>query len=223
MRLRTLFTGLSAGVLWLGLAALLVAGAANAASISYYLNQTNTTFLPDGTNYLTITFADSTAAPGDIDVTVTLLSPLTGIAGANFGIQTFSFSSTNTLSAANIIGLPSSSWAADFAPPPQVADGFGQFGVEVADTGMDRQDPTLSFSISIAGDSIDDYAVLSGGNAGEGNTYFAAHVAGFLDQDPDPEEVLTSAWFGGSTIVPEPSTVLLVVAGLALLGLRRRG
>ena len=222
MRLRTLFIRVSARALWLGLAAPLVAGAANAASISYYLDQTNTTLLPDGTNYLTITFADSTTAPGDIDVTVTLLSPLTSIAGTNFGIQTFSFSSTNALSAANIIGLPSSSWAAEFAPPPQVADGFGQFGVEVADTGSDRQDPTLSFSISSAGDSIYDYAVLSGGDAGQGNSYFAAHVAGFLDQDPDPEEVLTSAWFGGSTIVPEPSTALLVFAGLALLGLRRR-
>lgn len=225
MRFRMLFT---APLLALGLAALLVAGAANAASISYYLDQSNTTVLtdpdgvfPDGTNYLTITFADSTTAAGDIDVTVALLSPLTSIAGTNFGIQTFSFNSTNTLSAGDIIGLPSSSWTVDIAPPPQQADGFGQFQVEVSDTGMDRQAPTLSFSISIDGDSINDYAVLSTGGAGEGDTYFAAHVAGFNDQ-ASGDVVLTSAWFGGSTIVPEPSTALLLLGGLSGLTLWRR-
>ena len=109
MSLRTLFIRVSARALWLGLAALLVAGAANALSISYYLDQTNTTVLtdpdgnlPDGNNYLMITLADD---GDDIDVTVTLLSPLTGIKDANFGIHSFFFNSENDLTAGNITGL----------------------------------------------------------------------------------------------------------------------
>jgi hypothetical protein len=222
MRLRLLFTALSVGI-----AAVLVAGAANAASISYFLDQSNTTSVtdpdgvfPDGDNYLTVTFADSGTVLGDIDVTVAVLDPFTGIKGPNFGIQTFSFNSTNSLSASDITGLPSLSWATNVPPPPQQADGFGQFMVEVADTGIDRQDP-LSFSISIDGDSIYDYAVLSTGGAGEGHTYFAAHVAGFDDQAPG-DVVLTSAWFGGSTLVPEPSTALLLLGGLSGLAVWRR-
>ncbi len=223
MHLRPLFTTL---LLALGLAALLVAGAANALSISYYLDQTNTTTatdpdgaLPDETNYLKITFADSATVVGDIDVTVTVLSPLTSIADTNFGIQSFAFNSTNTLSSSNIIGLPSSSWAASFA---QQIDGFGRFQVEVADTGMDRQDPTLSFSITgIVGDSVYDYAVLSTGGASEGHHYFAAHVAGFQDQ-AFGDVVLTSAWFGGSTVVPEPTTALLLLGGLSGLAVAQR-
>jgi hypothetical protein len=198
---------------------LLVSGSASAASISYFLDQSNA--LPNGTNYLQVTIADGVA--GDINVSVALLAPLTSIADANFGIQAFSFNSTNVLGPANILGAPGG-WivSTDYDPqgPHLTADGFGRFQVELADGGQFRQSPILSFSISIAGDSINDYAVLST-NSGRGPTFFGAHVTGFVDQDPG-DGILTSGWFGGTTVVPEPSTASLLGLSLGLLAWMRR-
>jgi len=233
MRRRLLFTAVS-----LGLATLLVAGATNALSISYYLDQTNTTSttdpdgaLPDGTNYLMVTLADN---GDDIDVTVEALSPLTDIADANFGIQSFYFNDSTNLLLASEITVPSG-WNA--SKPGGNADGFGSFGFSVENTGQDRLNP-LNFTISRAGDSIYNYV--------DGDPFFAAHVTDFVDQnslDPvDPIDgegectvdgegnyspgcnILTSAWFGGSTFVPEPSTALLLLGGLSGLAVwgRRR-
>ena len=240
-------------VLSLVSAALLLAGPAHATS--YFLDQTNTTAstdpngaLPDGTNYLQVTFTDSLSVVGDIDVTVDILAPLTGIADVSFGLQSFHFNSTNTLSAGDILGLPVN-WSAstdfDPNPPHQTGDGFGRFEVKLAGTGMSREAPTLSFSISIAGDSVNDYAEASV-NSSEGTTFFAAEVRGFVDQNglppaDDPNDgvglcydttgqgdftpecnFLTSAWFGGVTVVPEPSSGLLLLAGLTGLAAMRR-
>jgi MYXO-CTERM domain-containing protein len=212
-----------------------LAGSAGAASISYFLDQSNDPegHLADGTNYLKVTLTDD---GDDIDVTVELLGPLTSIADANFGIARFMFNSTNVLSAANITGLPGD-WSTDFdydaGPPHLVGGGFGRFEIELA--AGTRQSPTL-------------YVVLST-NSAQGDSYFAAHVAGFTDQDPedwpigDPPDgeglcpvdaegnytpecnILTSAWFGGTTqvVVPEPATSwLLAPAALVLLGARRK-
>jgi hypothetical protein len=243
------------------IAGLLLAGAANATSISYFLDQTNTqttnptgsaydpdNALPDGTNYLQVTLADSGS---DIVVTVDVLSPPFSsspiVEDANFGIQNFYFNSTNSALLASEITVPSG-WDAsiDFNPsnPNQNADGFGAFEVRVADTGMNRKNPTLSFTISSDGDSINDYVeALLGGS--EGAFFFAAHVTGFADQnslapadDPfdgvglcydmgggnfTPEcNFLTSTWLGGSTPVPEPSTALLLLGGLSGLAVWRR-
>ena len=232
-----------------GLLALSVAASANAASISYFLDQSNDPegFLPDGQNYLQVTLTDNGA---DIDVTVDILGPLTGIADANFGIDQFLFNSTNVLTAANIIGEPAG-WSVNTdynpAPPNLMANGFGRFEIRLMGTGMTRQSPTLAFTIQMAGDTLSDYVVLST-NSVEGDTYFGAHVAGFTDQDPadplDPIDIgnpgigecydtdgqgnytpgcniLISAWFGGTTVVPEPATAALF--GLGLLGLAAVG
>lgn len=225
--------------------ALLIAGPAQAASITYLLNQGNDPegYLPDGQTYATVKI-DNEGTPGYINFTVTLTPTLTSIADANFGIDRFMFNSTNVLTAANVVGLPVG-WAPTFdynpGPPHLTGDGFGRF--EIGLGMLPRQSP-LTFSIDIAGDSIGDYAVLST-NSVEGNTYFALHVAGFLDQDPaaplDPIDgvglciddgqgnytagcnILTSAWFGGTAVVPVPAAVWLLGSALGVLGwLRRR-
>ena len=210
----------------LGLAALALtsAGAVNAASVSYYLNQTNgEPFLVDGVNYLQVTISDSAFGldPNAIRFNVTLLSPLTSIASSNFGIQSFGFNTNQTVATvlAAIAGLPGG-WSAGTG---NNQDGFGNFELVDSGTGSNRQNPTLTFYVSgVAGDAVADYAVVSSGTAGQGNVFFAAHVAGFLDQDPGANE-LSSAYFGGSTqVVPVPAAAWLFGSGLAGLGWVRR-
>ena len=229
----------------------LVASAAQAASITYFLDQSNDGegWIPDSVqDYVQITISDSTTVAGDIDVAVEVLSPLTGIADLNFGIQRFLFNSTGELDAADIVGAPAS-WSVDTdydtGPPHLTGNGFGRFEIELGGSGSTRQDPTLSFSIRADGDSIADYADLATDSV-QGPSFFAVHVVGFLDQDPedplDPIDIgnpgigecydtdgqgnytagcniLTSAWFGGTNTAstPEPASVVLLVLGLGLI------
>lgn len=157
-----------------GMASLLVAAApAQAASISYFLDQSNA--LPDGSNYLRVDVADG--ANGAIDFTVQVLGPLSSIAGSNFGIQSFAFNVVpgGSAEAMNITGLPTG-WRANDS---RRMDGFGLFDVRLAGRGNARMG-TLTFSITgIDGDRPEDYALLSRGRAPEGHEFFAAHVAGF--------------------------------------------
>ena len=231
--------------------AIWAAGAAQAASISYFLDQSNDTTgnLPDGTNYLQVTI-DNDGAPGLINFTWTILSPLTSIADSNFGLQSVGFNVVTPGPAATILvgdvvnlNAPVPPWSVAVDLDNLNQDGFGMFDVTVGDTGMARISPTLTFSVDLGGDQsstddILDYIAASAGNAGQGNEFFVAHVAGFFDQNPlDPVEgcqdlgegnltpecnVLTSAWFGGSTVVPVPAAVWLFGSALGLLGWIRR-
>jgi hypothetical protein len=81
---------------------------ANAASMSYFLDQSNA--LPDGVNYLTVTIDDE-SDPGDINFSV-VVNTSEFTPGSNFGMQTFSFNFDNSLSvtSSSIVDIDPSSW-----------------------------------------------------------------------------------------------------------------
>ncbi len=196
---------------------LLTAGQAQAASISYVMDQSNA--LRDGVSYLQVTISDG--AEGAINFTVQALQPLLDIAGKNFGIQAFGFNVGAGLDtdSANLTNLPAG-WKTreNF----RMAS-FGVFDLKLYAGGRSRL-KTLTFSIDgIDGDTPGDYAFFSTGKAGDGNQLFAAHVAGF--EFCGRKKCLSSAFFGGgTTVVPLPATAWLFATGLigALVRARRR-
>ena len=186
-------------------AILTVSFQATAATVSYYLDQSNITALPDGTNYLKVTISDSVIVSGNIDFKVETLFPLTSIATGGFGIDQFGFNTNNnTLTSSNFV-LPSQ-WS--YIGVGNM-DGFGKFELRTDTNGSANRLSVLNFSVTgISGDTVMDYVMLSAGNAGQGNTFFASHVAGFNASGT------TSAYFGGSTPVPVPASVWLFGSGL---------
>jgi hypothetical protein len=201
----------------------LAVSVAHAASVSYNLDQTNANpALADDVNYLQVTISDATlgADTEAIRFDVTALGSLTGEADDNFGIQAFGFNAAGDVSG-SIAGLPTG-WSVD---TDRNMSAFGRYDIQVSGTGGTRQDPTLTFYITgVSGDALADYALASEGNAGEGNQFFAAHVAGFMDQDPGPGEV-TSAFFAGpesAAPIPLPATMFPFVAAIAVAATRLR-
>ncbi|CAI8788083.1 VPLPA-CTERM sorting domain-containing protein [Methylocaldum szegediense] len=218
--------------LYLG-AALVVTSQSEAAS--FFLDQTNINQPPftDGKNYLTVT---TQASGDDITFTVDALNdsggPFAGHELSNFGIQAFGFNvvdnGVSNLSSSNISNLPNG-WTVDFN---RRLNGFGRFDVVVSGPGNDRQDP-LTFSITgINGDTPDSYHGPSSGTAGEGNAWYAAHVADFSGAGKTNGKTITSGYFGGGdgpevapTPVPVPGAVWLfgsAIAGLGLVSRRSR-
>lgn len=194
------------------LSCLLGPAAAGAASLSYYLNQSNTEgSWPDGVNYLQVTISDSVSNPGDIEILVTPLATLTVSAGSNFGIQAFGFNSTRTLTGANIVDPIG--WSTGSGN----LDGFGAYQVREDGTGSNRQNPLFIRITGISGDVLADYAV-AGAGGGQGQYFFAAHVAGMTAVNGQ-----TSSYFGGNAVVPVPAAAWLFGGALAgLASLRRR-
>lgn len=198
---------------------LLIASQANAASISFFLNQSNaTSVLPNGVNYAQVTISDNTTVVGDIDFDVQIIASAF-TAGSNFGMQTFSFNydTSLTVGAGNITGISPVSWT--ISQDANAGGGFGKFEFQLSGTGSARTS-VLGFTISgVAGDSINDYAIGSTLKPGSGN-FFASHIAGFVTSDAN----ITSAQFSGSTpAVPVPAAVWLFGSGLlGLVGVARR-
>lgn len=191
------------------------AAQSNAASISYYLDQSND--LPDGINYAQVTISDSADTNGDIEFTVEVLSDAFTISDKNFGIQSFSFNYDDSLSLGdtNIVDLSESAWK--IAMNRNAGGGFGKYDIQLSGTGHSRTE-TLTFSISgVVGDSIYSYAIGSSLKP-DANEYFSTHIAGF-----DKVFDKTSAKFAGSTVVPIPASVWLFGAGLiGLISIARR-
>lgn len=221
-----------------GLLGLLIVGAAHAASVTYYLNQTNVDpIMPDGIyDYLSVTITDGVTYGLDTNAVrfdVTILGAMPASGGGAYGIDSFTWNFVPSNPAdGTIVGLPSG-WSGNWRPPPNPGDGFGMFDGGVDDTG-NPQSPTLTFYISgVTGDTIADYYDLSTSGAAQGNSHFSAHVRGFVDQDPafcddgygNDTCLVTSAWFGDGehvTIVPVPAAVWLFGSALGLFGWIRR-
>jgi hypothetical protein len=188
---------------------------ANAASLQIFLDQSNeSSVFASGTNYLTVTISDR--ADGAINFMVQTNDALSSIADSNYGIQAFSFNFGDSGASAENLVLPSDWEVSNGAGSHSV---FGKFDVTLKGTGSNRLDP-LEFSIDgVSGDSPADYIKkLSSGDA-----LFAAHVAGFEMSSTDQGSLgknLTSAQFGGSSVVPIPAAVWLMFSALAVLGWR---
>lgn len=200
-------------------AALLAVAAASplqAASVSYYLDQSND--LPDGINYAQVTISDGVS--GDIDFSVEVIKSAFSVSpGANFGMQAFAFNYDTALDpnigSGNIVNIDPSTWG--ITQDQNAGGGFGRFEFQLSGTGSSRTE-LLSFSITgVTGDTVNSYAMGSSLNP-PAVEFFAAHIAGF-----DLTNGVTSAQFAGSTPVPLPAAVWLFGAGLlGLVGVARR-
>ncbi|TCV80121.1 VPLPA-CTERM sorting domain-containing protein [Sulfurirhabdus autotrophica] len=192
---------------------------AQAASVSYYLDNSNvTTQFPNGNNYLEVTIADG--ASGNIDFTVKMLLPL--LSGGV--IDSFGFNTTKAIFNSNISAPTSWTYATN-----KNQDGFGKFTSTLSAT-QNSATGLLAFSIiGITGDTVYDYVHPSTGAAGSSagvNLDFAAHVIRLSTEDSQ----VTSSWFAGSTnaslppsAVPVPAAAWLLGSGLiGLIGVSRR-
>ena len=153
-----------------------VAPSANASTVGYMLDQSNA--LPDGIEYVMVVLSDDIA--GQLDVWVETQTSLSGIAGDNYGIQSFGF---NLADGSAVLPLSD-----DFILP----DGWnvkthknmseaGMFDFRLQGTGQSRQDP-LHFSV--LGLATEDIA-----------NDFASHIAGFAYSNR-----INSAFFYGNGI-----------------------
>ncbi len=204
------------GCLLLALSAL--PALANAATVSYYLDQSNQ--LPNGTDYLEVTLADG-AASNTVDVRVDSLAPLSGIAGTRFGIQKFAFDLKSGVSATGvgISGLLEPWWVMPIGKIKMHR--FGHFDFGLRGTGDSRQN-SLRFTVTGLG-------------LGDILPYFTAQVAGFQFGGETIDGSGSESWWSGMGIdeayfcrvpvapVPLPAALWLMIGGLAALtGIARR-
>lgn len=211
---------------FLYLALLGISTSSQAATVGYILDQSNT--LADNVDYLSVIINDD--VEGQLDFWVETLPALGGMAGDNFGIQSFAFNLGELVlpesDRSDIDGLLAESfllpdgWRVKFNKRMSEA---GRFDVRISGTGSTRQDP-LHFSV--IGLSLDDIY-----------TDFAAHVAGFnllpvagecnrdLYGEDGCGDRITGAFFYGNTefVVPVPAAIWLFGSGLiGLAGFMRR-
>lgn len=185
----------------------------SAASMSYYLDQSDT--LADDLNYLKVTLADSITMEGALDVTVETLEALNTAAGVNFGIQEFAFNAqparqvsetadgfeitTQTMSLTNL----ASGWSVDTYTNMSE---FGKFDIRLSGTGSTRMDP-LTFTLGgVSHDTVDAYFAANVNNFsinGESSSFFAGGTLADDDGGAPPSAVPlpAAAWLLGSGLV----------------------
>lgn len=181
---------------------LLVTGRAEAATVQYMLDQSNS--LEDGIDYLLVTISDDQA--GQLDFTVESQHALGDKAGSNFGLASFGFNLASGVELSKDDFLLPEKWKIQFNKGMSEA---GKFDIRLLGTGQTRQDP-LQFSI--LGLGLED--IMPG---------FASHAAGFeLEHcDLDGKHGPASAFIYGDTLVttvPVPAAFWLFGSGMLLLG-----
>jgi len=207
----------------LSAAALLAAVAAapvHATSVSYFLDKTNVSVLPDGVNYLQVTISDGVSGLIDFQVDV-LTDAFTPVSSGNFGMDMFFFNydeaKLGTVAATSITNVNPDTW--NIVEQKNSGGGFGFFQFELKGNGSSRVNQLLFSIDGVTGDVPMDYAIGGADFLNNGSTeFFAAHVADFVTSDST-----TSAKFAGSTAVPVPAAVWLFGSGLlGLVGVARR-
>jgi hypothetical protein len=208
------------------LAGLGFASASQAASMTYFLDQSDK--MADGVNYLQVTIDDE-GDPGAVNFTVAMLQPLVDIAtGARAGITKFAF---NALPGVNIryrnvdISDFPRGWAVS---PNQEMGGFGRYDMRLRITSA-RTPRTDSISFSILGvnlDTIASYVDLAR-NSTEGPSFFSARVEGLSlpcaarSSTRSSTCKPTDAFFGGAQAVPAPPAIWLLGTALGAVAVRR--
>lgn len=208
--------------------ALAFPAAARADSVTYYLDQTNIeSAFPDGISYLKVVLRSTN--PSIVTFEVTPVFDF--VEGGNYGFQKFAFNYRGPGPAPQARSIPDD-WKID-PPPPSTMSGFGKFDYILRGKGDER---VISVDFYLSGinaskpsQALAYFAWPSTGSAGEGNFYFAAHLAGFR------ADRITSGYFAGSSTyfvsdqsggiaaVPLPAGHVLMLGGLGLLGIARRG
>ena len=168
------------------LAAIIASGLAieaQAASLTYTLNDINGSTSLDGPDYVTVTLEDVASVTlgtrtylDAVKFTVSAGSMFTAEEEEeeeeNFGFQTFGFNVASgiSLNSNKVKGLPNN-WS--FSSNQNISE-FGSFSVKEAGRGNSRRSPLSFYIVDVNGDDVTSYA-----QANTRGNLFVAHLAGF--------------------------------------------
>lgn len=215
------------------------ASAAHAGSLTVYLDhEFSGAIAPSGAGpWANVKFEDGGSIPAgmvQITITATLNSSKERI-GASTGSHGFYFNLNTALDpmglgVANVSGKAYSHFVKGTNAFQPDGDGQFDFGIAFGPQGLSQSAPTsvVLISHSSASLSINDIAGFLSVNGPVGKNGFvtAAHVQGIFDPSGAPGNDDGSGWIapsGSSTvIIPLPTAGAMGLAGLGLIGLRRR-